>query len=240
MHKPERSLAFPALLNVRDLGGHPTTDGGETRWRSLLRSDDLGQLTPAGVQALAEWGVKTVIDLRWAEEIALSPSPIAAQAPRIEYFHLSLLARTSTEWRRLSQNCAKEVWKCVVLERVRAELREVLRMIAEAPPGVLLFHCVAGKDRTGLIAALLLTLAQVEPASIVADYVASTAMLRDSYLKKYRDMEREDILEYVRCPEAGVHNMLAYLEGRGGVVAYLEEIGLTRDEIMRLKARLRD
>ena len=76
MYNPDRLLAFPALLNARELGGYPTVDGAQTRWRSLLRSDDLAQLTPAGIQALAQYGVVTVLDLRWAEEILLSPSPI--------------------------------------------------------------------------------------------------------------------------------------------------------------------
>jgi protein-tyrosine phosphatase len=240
MHNPQRLLQFPALLNARDLGGCPTLDGGQTRWRSLLRSDDLAQLTPVGVRALAEYGVETVVDLRWSEEIALSPSPIAAQAPHIGYFHISLLSTTSTKWRELSKSCTKEAWNRVVLEQLRRELREVLQVIAAAPPGPLLFHCVAGKDRTGLIAALMLALAAVEPDSIAADYAASTPMLREAYLKRYRDMDRQDILEHLRCPEEGMHNMLGYLDERGGVGAYLGQIGLSELEIGRLRARLRD
>jgi protein-tyrosine phosphatase len=240
MHNSERLLAFPALLNARDLGGYPTVDGGQTRWRSLLRSDDLAQLTAEGVQALADFGVKTVIDLRWSEEIALNPSPIATQAPQIRYLHVSLLASTPSEWRDLLQSCAKEMWKCAVLERVRSQLRDVLRAIASAPPGPLLFHCVAGKDRTGLIAALMLTLADVKPEAIAADYAESTRMLGDAYLKRYKDADPQDVLENVRCPEEGVHNMLAYLESKGGIRQYSKMIGLNEMEIARLRARLRD
>jgi protein-tyrosine phosphatase len=240
MHNSERLLTFPALLNARDLGGYPTVDGAQTRWRSLLRSDDLAQLTPAGVQALAEFGVATVLDLRWAEEIALNPSPIGAQAPQIRYVHSSLLASTPAQWRELSRNCEKEQWKCVVLEQVRPQLATVLKVIAAAPAGPLLFHCVAGKDRTGIIAALLLTLAQVKPTAIAADYAESTQMLGDAYLKRYKDADPQDVLENVRCPEEGVHNMLAYLERAGGIREYLGKIGLNELEIARLRARLRD
>jgi protein-tyrosine phosphatase len=240
MHNSERLLTFPALLNARDLGGYPTVDGGQTRWRSLLRSDDLAQLTPVGVQALAEFGVETVLDLRWAEEIALNPSPIGAQAPQIRYVHSSLLASTPAQWRELSRSCEKEHWKCVVLEQVRPQLATVLKVIASAPAGPLLFHCVAGKDRTGIIAALLLTLAEVKPAAIAADYAESTQMLGDAYLKRYKDADPQDVLENVRCPEEGVHNMLAYLERAGGIRDYLGKIGLNELEIARLRARLRD
>src|SRR5262249_19693072 len=126
MHNSERLLDFPSLLNARDLGGYPTIDGSQTRWRSLLRSDDLAQLTPEGVQALAGYGVKTVVDLRWAEEIALNPSPIGTQDPQIRYVHASLLSDTAAKWRELSKACEKEMWKCMVLEQVRPELGGVL------------------------------------------------------------------------------------------------------------------
>jgi protein-tyrosine phosphatase len=240
MHNSERLLSFPALLNARDLGGYPTVDGGQTRWRSLLRSDDLAQLTPVGVQALAEFGVQTVLDLRWSEEIALNPSPIGAQAPQIRYVHSSLLASTPAQWRELSKSCEKELWKCVVLEKVRPQLATVLKVIAAAPAGPLLFHCVAGKDRTGIIAALMLTLAEVKPAAIAADYAESTQMLGDAYLQRYKDADPQDVLENVRCPEEGVHNMLAYLERAGGIREYLGKIGLNELQIARLRARLRD
>src|SRR5690348_11472379 len=121
MHNSPRALDFPSLLNARDLGGYPTVDGSQTRWRSLLRSDDLAQLTPEGVQALADYGVRTVVDLRWAEEIALNPSPIVTQAPQIRYVHASLLSDTPARWRELSKDCEKEMWKCVVLQQTRTE-----------------------------------------------------------------------------------------------------------------------
>jgi protein-tyrosine phosphatase len=240
MPNSERLLAFPSLLNARDLGGYPTTDGSQTRWRSLLRSDDLAQLTPEGVQALAAYGVRTVVDLRWAEEIVLNPSPITRQAPQIRYVHISLLADSPARWRELSQSCEKEMWKCVVLEQVSAQLREVLQVIAAAPVGPLLFHCVAGKDRTGLIAALMLTLADVKPEHIAADYAQSTQMLGDAYLKRYQEVDPQDVLENVRCPEEGVHNMLAFLQSQGGIRSYLRNIGLNEMETARLRARLRD
>jgi len=240
MRTPERLLSFPSLLNARDLGGYPTGDGAQTRWRSLLRSDDLAQLTGDGVRALADYGVKTVVDLRWSEEIDLNPSPIARHAPQIRYVHVSLLADTPARWRELSNACEKEMWKCVVLEQVRPHLKDVLRVIAAAPSGPLLFHCVAGKDRTGIVAALMLTLADVRPEAIASDYAQSTRMLGDAYLKRYSNADPQDILENVRCPEEGVHNMLSYLRNQGGVREYFRTIGLNEMEIARLRARLRD
>jgi protein-tyrosine phosphatase len=235
----KRALDFPNLLNVRDLGGYPTTDGAETRARSLLRADDLAQLTADGIRALADYGVGTIVDLRWPEEAARSPSPVPAALPQVRCVRISLLTHTEDEWRLRSRDPAKELWKCAVLEHVRAELRHVLGFMAAAPPEPLLFHCVAGKDRTGLVAALLLALADVVPDAIARDYAMSSECLREGYLRRYADTEPARILEALRCPEEGAHNMLRFLEAAGGVRAYLTQTGLSAAEIERLRARLR-
>ncbi len=233
-----RSLEFPALLNARDLGGHPTVDGARTRPGSLLRSDDLAQLTAAGLRALIDYGVETVLDLRWPEEIALQPSPVS-QVAGLRYQSVSLLTDSAARWRELAGGCPKEQWICAVLEHLQPQLRQALEVIAAAPAGALLFHCVAGKDRTGLLAALLLTLADAVPRAVAADYAASADRLRDAYLVRYPDADRAAIIEAVRCPEEGVYNMLAWLEPLGGVRAYLRRIGLSEAQIARLRGRLR-
>jgi protein-tyrosine phosphatase len=232
-------LHFPGLLNARELGGLPTLDGATTRSRSLLRSDDLVQLTDAGVQALADYGVRTVVDLRWPAEVAARPHPRALGERQVRYHRISLLAGDEMEWASLSGECTKEMWKCAVLEHTRPQLKAVLEIIAGAATGPLLFHCVAGKDRTGLLAALLLALADVEPDAIAADYAASTAHLADAYMQRYANLDRAEILEALRCPEEGVHNMLAYLAQYGGAAGYLRAIGLGDPTITRLRARLR-
>jgi protein-tyrosine phosphatase len=234
-----RLLQFPGLLNARELGGYPTLDGARTRWRSLLRSDDLVQLTAEGVQALADYGVRTVVDLRWPAEVAARPHPVALRDRHVRYHGVSLLAGDEMEWASLTGACTKEMWKCAVLEHTRPQLKEVLQIIADAAEAPLLFHCVAGKDRTGVIAALLLALADVEPDAIAADYAASTAQLADAYMQRYSDLERAEILEALRCPEEGVHNMLTYLGQYGGAAGYLGAIGLGEATIARLRARLR-
>jgi protein tyrosine/serine phosphatase len=240
MDATQRRLRFPELLNARDLGGLPTQDGGHTRARSLLRADDLAQLTAEGLAALREYGVVTVLDLRWPEEVARHPSPVPLVLPQIRYEHVSLLTHTEDEWRLRSRDVVKELWKCVVLEHVRRELKQVLEVIAAAAPGPLLFHCIAGKDRTGLVAALLLTLADVTPGAIARDYAESGDNLREGYLKRYAEADPARILEAIRCPEEGAYNMLEFLSAAGGIRAYLERLGLQRQEIAALRARLRD
>jgi protein-tyrosine phosphatase len=230
---------FPSLLNVRDLGGYPTVDGAVTRHRSLLRADDLAQLSAAGLTALAQYGVETVLDLRWPEEIAAAPSPVPRQLPGVRYVSVSLLTDNPADWGALGGYCAKEQWKRTVLAHLQPQLERALAVIAAAGPAPLLFHCVAGKDRTGVIAALLLALADVLPAAIAADYAASTANLQEAYLRRYGNDDPAAVIEAVRCPEEAVYNMLDYLDRAGGTRAYLRGIGLTNAQIDRLRARLR-
>lgn len=240
MDDPRRILNLPALLNARDLGGYPTLDGGRTRWRSLVRADDLVQLTPEGVAALADYGVRTVVDLRWPGEVNAALHPIPRDLKQVEYHQVSLLMATENEWGERSAGCTKEMWKCAVLDHTRPQIRRVLQVIAAADPQPLVFHCVAGKDRTGLIAALLLTLANVVPEAIAYDYVASGDRLRDAYVRRYPQLDPEQVAEFVRCPEEGVYNMLDYLVRQGGPRAFLRAIGLSGEEIDRLYLRLRD
>jgi len=235
-----RRLEFPRLLNARDLGGCPTVDGARTRWRSLVRADDLSQLDAAGLRALADFGIETVIDLRWQEEAQRHPSPVPGALPHVRYQRVSLLTPTEDEWRARCEDAGKELWNCVVLEQVRVELRMVLGAIAAAAPGPLLFHCIAGKDRTGLVAALLLALADVVPEAIARDYAESGANLREGYLRRYPAVEPEQILAALHCPEEGAYNMLKFLAHAGGVRTYLREIGLGSGEVERLRSRLRE
>jgi protein-tyrosine phosphatase len=232
-------LSFPRLLNARDLGGHRTRHGTRTRERTLLRTDDLYKLTPEGARALLEYGVTTVIDLRWPAEVAARPSPFQGGDGGVQYAHISLLDGSEQAWSSKAPAVPKERWNCTVLDHARREIADVLRTIAEAPRGVVLFHCVAGKDRTGVVAALLLAVADVQPSEIAADYAISTEYIRDAYLAASPVHARDAVMEEVRCPPEQIYNMVAHLDSHfGGLPGYLHEIGLNESEIARIRSRL--
>lgn len=233
----ERELIFPHLLNIRDLGGCRTRDGQETRWRSLVRADDLCRLTPGGEQYLFDYGVRTVIDLRWPVDAETHPNFLHEATGPIAHHAISLLGDSLDTWRAVPDR-SKEQFNCLVLEYFQSELRTVLQVIAAAPPGGVLFHCVSGKDRTGVVAALLQALVDVEVETIIEDYGLSTKNLREPYLAAY-PTQPDGVLERVRCPPEQIHNMLTYLTDRyGDTTRYLYAIGLSRNEIIRLKERL--
>jgi len=230
---------FPNLLNIRDLGGHPTRSGETTRWKALLRSDELERLTVEGAQALLDYGVSTIIDLRWPIEATSRPSLFQTTPGEVRYLNISLLGESETAWQAIRPKVTKEMWSCVILDYLQSEIYAVMRAIAEAPASGILFHCQSGKDRTGIIAALLLAVAGVEPEAIADDYALTTDNLREAYLAAAPPEEHAEVLERVRCPPEQIHNMLAHLEDNyGGPLGYLQKIGLKENEITKIKQKL--
>ena len=238
-----RHLSFPHLLNARDMGGCLRRDGTLTRTGQLIRADELGRLTPEGVSTLIDYGVRTILDLRWPDEAAQRPSlfqQTQRQPPHqhIGYIHVSMLGPSGDYWDNLRPPVVKETWNNVVLDLAQTGLRNAMQAIANAPAGSMLFHCYSGKDRTGILAALLLDLVDVQPEVIAADYAITTERLREAYLAQFPD-ERAAILESVRCPEENIYNMLEHLRTQyGGSISYLQHIGLQGFEIDKLCKRL--
>ena len=238
---PRTRLSFPRLLNARDLGGYPLTGGGVTRSRSLLRTDDLWRLTPEGTQALLDYGLSAVIDLRWPEERDARPSVFQRGLDGVRYTPLSLLGSSEREWQERSPVVPKEKWSCINLDLCGREIAATLRAVVEAPPGVVAFHCMAGKDRTGTVAQLLLAIAGAEPDAIAEDYALSTEYIREPYLAARPRETWDAVLEEIRCPPEQVRLMLAYLDERwGGVTGYLASVGMSNDEVSAVRARLVD
>lgn len=241
-----RHLSWDACRNVRDVGGYETADGGQTRWRALLRSDNLCRLTPAGRAALVEYGVRTIVDLRSSSELAAEAHPFALPAPHgpITYLNLpfvdeSVVAATSAA--EAAETSAESY--CVLLEWFKPQLRTILSYIAEAAPGGVLVHCHAGKDRTGIIVALLLTLAGVPRETIAADYALSDSYLQPLYaeiLDAVREDQREALARRLSARPETMHEVLSYLDrGYGGAREYLLACGVSESDVARLRERLR-
>ena len=237
-----RRLAWEGLLNARDLGGYPAAGGRETRWGAVVRSDSLAALTGAGRAALAGYGVRAIVDLRLPDELARHPNPYAEPGDHgIAYTNVSILdpaAGFPPDTLTLAENY---LW---TLDRFAGYVAEVMAAIAGAPEGGVLIHCAAGKDRTGLISALLLGLAGVPAETIAADYALTAELLRprDQEWLEHGPGERaeREALAARFAPTAEV--MLAVLAGlterHGGVEPYLRSTGLDAGDLERLRRRL--
>ena len=247
-----RDLVWDGCLNVRDLGGLPTQDGGETRYGAVVRADNVRQLNDEGWQALVDHGVRTVVDLRRDRELLEDPP---AEIP-VEVLHVPFV-RASEEERQLVDAevdaavaaapdhaaATRDVY-VIFLEHFGANVASALRAVADAPEGGVVVHCAGGKDRTGLVAAFLLHLAGVDDETIAADYALSEARLRPRHERWFAAAETPEELEQLeritRTPAETMRGLLAELGRRyGGVAAYLRSTGLTDDDLERARARLR-
>lgn len=244
----DRRLFWEGCHNVRDLGGMPTFQGRRTRFGAVVRADNPGALTERGATALREHGVATIIDLRnMTERIATGDaSRRLAETSGITYVHLPLLGSADRSTLGLLAACQTtiEVYR-VLLESCHRELGQVFTAISRAAPGGIVVHCQAGRDRTGLVAALLLAAAGVPSGVIAEDYRLSAPYLAPLYARYLETAtsadEREAILRENRSePSDMLHTLATVHDLHGGVEGYLLASGLERADLDGAVARLLD
>ncbi|MGH2458322.1 MAG: tyrosine-protein phosphatase [Chloroflexota bacterium] len=239
-----RRLAWEGCPNARDLGGYPTADGRQTRWGSVFRADCPSRLTDAGRAELVASGVRTIVDLRLPAELVTNPNPFASPGVSgIAFWHESFIDPTFTTTPSEKITLAGDYQR--MLQRFSHRVAAIVRRIADAPEGPVLFHCWAGKDRTGLISALLLELAGVPREIVAADYALSEEYGRArarEWLEKGPGgtrAERAAELAWGRPTSEVMHETLADLDERhGGAEGYLRQAGVSADEIGRLRERV--
>lgn len=239
--------------NVRDLGGLPTVDGGQTRYGVLLRSDTLQHLTAGGVARLRdEFGLGTILDLRAVEEAAREGRGLLEFEP-VKYHNLSFL---TTRWVMpddpthdalvRTRTSADRVGHYLDYVRLAGDsVATAVRLICDADSGPTLFHCAAGKDRTGVLAALVLTIAGVDRGAIIADYVATNERIdliesRLSQLPSYkRGFQTRSEADQLRV-RADV--MAGFLDGVdstwGSASSWALEAGIPEESLDSLRQRL--
>ncbi len=205
----------------------------------LVRSDSIANLTPAGREAMAAYGVTTVIDLRTDAELLRAPNPCADNAGPT-YRHLPLVDDSMmVGLGEASGMFERYLW---MLDGRPEAFRPIFEAVAAAD-GAVVFHCFAGKDRTGLVAALLLSVAGVPDGAIAADFAETDSQLARRYqewIAAAAPERRGEMREELRCPPDRIVGVLDHLRRRwGGLPGYLEEAtGLTPSTIDRLSAKL--
>jgi protein-tyrosine phosphatase len=167
----ERRLPFEGVTNFRDLGGYATSSGRHTRWGQVFRADGLHKLTPTDLVAFERLGLRVVYDLRTDDEREREPNPMASR--QVSLINRRVI-REMPDWSGFQDARDGERWLheryVDMLAHAGPDLGRLLGGLAD-PGGVpAVFHCAAGKDRTGLTAALLLSWLGVERATVLDDY----------------------------------------------------------------------
>lgn len=246
----ERRVPFEGVANFRDLGGYRTKDGGRVRWGTVFRADALHGLTSADLALYDHLGMRVVFDLRGNTEREIHPNPV-------DSVHLSLLSshvddpdarRATYSTLATAEDGARFLRDIYVgmLGNAAALVGRLLTSLTE-PDGVpAVFHCAAGKDRTGITAALLLELLRVEREDVLDDYE-----LTGNYSPRVpSNVSLKSLVESGLAPEAAAGVMgvprwamaeaLEELDGTyGGIDAYLiGPAGMAPDDVEQLRRRL--
>ena len=246
-----RDLVWDGCLNVRDLGGLDTANGGRTRYGAVVRADDVHQLSDEGWRALVAHGIRTVLDLRGDHEREDDPP---AELP-VEVVHVPFMEASEAEWEEIAEeieaaavaapdvaSSTRDVY-LIFLERFKANVAAAVRALAQAPEGGIVIHCVGGKDRTGLLVAFLLHLAGVDDREVAADYALSEERLLSRHQAWFEAAESDEELarlqRIAQTPAASMEGVFAELEKRyGGVEGYLRAAGVSDEGLALVRARL--
>lgn len=239
---PERRIELAGPINFRDLGGYPTADGRRVRWRRVFRSDSLGPVTRADAAHLTdELGLVTVVDLRSSDEVRKEGRGALVDAA-LRYHHLPLFEVTpgvEREW----PGSLHELYRGLLSDS-SDQVSEVLRVIAEADAHPVVFHCVAGKDRTGVVAAVLLGLLGVGDDDIVADYALTQEVMpamieRWNTRPQWSPREKEFPAHVLRAEADTMRRVLHILrEEYGSIPGYAAAGGVGADVVGALQHAL--
>ncbi len=233
----QRRLQLENIINCRDLGGYPCGDR-VTKFGRFLRCGIPLTPTSDDIVALMQYGVTTVLDLRGDWEFEMMPS-VFRFMDRVSYHHVCLYeinAAVSKEF----DGTLEQSYELSV-ELYKENYAQALRVIANVPDGCVLFHCYFGKDRTGLLCALLMHIAGVDTTDIIADYQVSYTYIL-SFIEKEKartggmlwDTKEENFYSDANSIAA----LLQFIRKKyGSVMQYIREIGITEAEIERIRAK---
>lgn len=241
-----RPLPLEGTTNTRELGGYPTQNGGRTREHVFLRSDNLHHATPADEKWLHDYGVRTVVDLRTSVE-RLGHLDHDYREP-MERDHVSMMQHIQAELVKDrifgEEEKAPRTWAdvyVIMTERLKPQFRHVLDILIQNEDCAL-FHCTAGRDRTGIVAMLLLTMAGVPEDVIITDYVATNDNMSPDLIKNEKIMEAlgGDVIPegaFEALPDTMLTLIGHMKKVYGSVVGYLKDIGITDADFDALRAK---
>jgi protein-tyrosine phosphatase len=238
----ERVISLEGAVNFRDLGGYATLDGQRTRWRVLFRADGLSELSATDFAVMRDLGIRTVVDLRSGYEVEQSRFDVESHPVDFHHFPFIDQLPDVEAWDRRPGMLGAQYKE--MLDDAAPQIIGALEVLTapEAQPAV--FHCTAGKDRTGLLSALALSLLGVPEETVVADYALSgEAMerLRTKLILKYPDGRDviADIDEVFSADPANMVELFAYMRRHyGSVTDYASKVGVPDELVARLRQTL--
>lgn len=225
----ERRLPMAGGYNFRDLGGFYGAGGKRVAWGKFFRTDGMGRLTDEDLAYLATIPVKTIVDFRTTEEDTYSPDRIPPSVATVLRLPIAPGYMNPAETRNLEDYESTDafmlhMYRDLALDaEIAARYREFFARVQAVEDVPLIFHCSAGKDRTGVAAAFILTALGVDRETVFSDYEISNTYLRDKYA------HIEEAKPYLRglftVKKAFLDEAFVLIEANhGSITAYLENV----------------
>ena len=248
---PDRRVRLANVFNFRDLGGYPIANGGTTKWGRIFRADGLHRLAGDDLDLIDGIGIRTVIDLRTSNEISDRGTFPVEQLP-VAYHHLSIIDATWTETGVPDFEPTEQggidflVWAYRdMLDQGADRFAQAIATLAQPGAGATVFHCAAGKDRTGILAMLILGGLGADRDVIAEDFGLTRsgmdrmrAWLADNNPQALVDMNNRPAHMFGAHPDAMRQILTDLDEQHGGVRGYLSSIGVGDAILADLAARL--
>lgn len=219
-------LPLTNVSNCRDLGGYAALDNSVTKWRRFLRSSDLTSAEANDKELIYDYGVRTVIDLRSQREIDSNPNPFVNYKD-VQYYHVNLLNIEGIDKSRY-ENIDTDSFLSTVyvgLLKEQTQVKEVLSIILNSTDGVL-YHCSAGKDRTGVISMLLLGLMGVSRQDILTNYEVSYTYINETLNEELSNYP----LNILKSDPQNINTAYEYIiDNYGAFTNYYKELGFSEN-----------
>jgi protein-tyrosine phosphatase len=238
----DRDIDIEGMVNVRDLGGLRTRTGQVTKHGVIVRGDAPHRISNRSRQQMIDRGLQTVIDMRYAHELAQRPNRFAGH-PQVDFKHIPLYVETSYMG-MIRQIRDLGGWYCTIIDQGGVPIRTILRTLAHAP-GTTLLHCYIGKDRTGILTALLLQLVGVSDEDIVDDYAQSHQNVQaiNDEIQSVRPffVPKAQFENLIAAKHEYINTLLTHLATTyTDAAGYMQSIGVTNEEVAAIRAKLID
>ncbi|GAE31421.1 tyrosine-protein phosphatase [Halalkalibacter hemicellulosilyticus] len=255
VQQPNRLIEFTGTFNFRDLGGYETTDGRRVKWGKIFRSGNISMLDEQDMRQVQQLGVTAICDLRADDELERFPTPFMEF---IQLYHVPVIPSNGEEEYRQALDLTEEFVKRIskpgdLLTQLNEKMtdhtkayRKVFDVLLEEE-GAVLFHCMAGKDRTGVMAALILSVLNVPREIIVEDYLytnrSSDRLKQSLATHNHEHIKKLDTKVVEAMLEARTEYIEAFFkkidQDYGNVYKYMTNaIGLSEAEIQLLQEKL--
>lgn len=253
IHHPRRVIPLEGIRNFRDLGGYPALDGRVTRWGEVYRADAVSLLTQQGWRAMGELGIKTVYDLRRQGERDRSPTIDHGLAHEVVHMPVGSEAAEMSLVDWFKQRGPNEPWDDTYIAQTYQEIltdwsdvfARLMNGLANPSQRPAVFHCTAGKDRTGLAAALLLDVLGVDRDLVLDDYELTNQTRSEHRIAELTPeltaagIDVELVRPYLSAPRGALETTLTWLdENHDGPVGYLRTAGVSEDTLEALVSDL--